>query len=666
MKKTHSRLTSLDGIRGLAMILVFLNHVDPTYIVKLLPSWLAILSPTFFASGVLGVSFLFVLTGFLMAYIYPHPSQRINFVQKRYTRIFPLFLTMCTAMLVLRNIPSYSYLATIPVLIVIAIFTHTVWVHVIKKINNKLFSKTLFFLFIIFQILIGFLYTFVIIKFPPIVFNQQIPAIIRESMVGFVNASLTLPLGNYIPMLDGVYWSLTSEILFYILYPVICVPFIIYLASRGRFTKILFLITLIPLFAGADLLSHKILVISMLQISLFSYFVAGMVLGYLYKNKPHIFENLSKPLPGPLKYWSILAFVLALITPHYINQYIPAYLYPWLNLIWALPFGIIIAIAINEKTYLAKILSSKILVFIGLISYSIYLSHASVLHMVETIFHPTGIFTNFILILGTFIITVLVSYILYNLLEKPYFIKSKETDKTINSPMLISGRRISLLIIAICVLYVSATFYAFQSDFNFFSEQFGQSRSVITSPNLYGDAKTISLQNNQKILMAIKAEENNLGVITMNISHEKQTKTPSDTTSQLMFRIKEQGSSSWYSTTGYDLFRIKDGTHYPFGFPSISNSKDKTYIVELYLSNPKTPDNIILNAADGSVRTVYPVSKTELIKNPVKFASFIKNRIVNVSNSQEARYSLLFFTPFLFISLYLFFSINKRNYLSKS
>lgn len=59
--RTGTRLSSLDGLRGFAIILVFLNHITTTFLNKYVPfdllGW-------FFGDGVTGVSFLFILSGF--------------------------------------------------------------------------------------------------------------------------------------------------------------------------------------------------------------------------------------------------------------------------------------------------------------------------------------------------------------------------------------------------------------------------------------------------------------------------------------------------------------------------------------------------------------------------------------------------------------------------
>ena len=92
-----NRLHTLDGLRGIAIIMVFLSHSNATFINRS-----SLLGGYIFNSGVIGVTFLFILSGFLMAYLYPQPKNKLSFLQKRYTRIFPLFLTMCTVLFILR------------------------------------------------------------------------------------------------------------------------------------------------------------------------------------------------------------------------------------------------------------------------------------------------------------------------------------------------------------------------------------------------------------------------------------------------------------------------------------------------------------------------------------------------------------------------------------
>ena len=367
-----TRLKSLDGIRGLAILAVLLNHIAPTYALGILPTFLVPFSSIFFASGVLGVSFLFVLSGFLMAYIYPHPRSGLWFLQKRYTRIFPLFLTMSVIMLLFRVFPSLVGIWGLFLILILSTIVNLIWVRIVKKMPPK-FGKSLFITFLFIQIFAGGFYLFWVMRHSPIVFNQLISPLFREGTIGLVNSTLTLPLGNYIPMLDGVYWSLAAEVLFYILYPILCVPVISFLSTKRRIIKYLFLLTLLPLIAGADLLSHKIFGLSMLQLPLFYCFVTGMTLGYIYKRKPETIHQITGILKGWLSPISFIVFI-GVIYFYHLTLDVQTPLASWLHILWAIPFALIMAISLDQRNLLSKLFSSKPLVFLGLISYSVYLS----------------------------------------------------------------------------------------------------------------------------------------------------------------------------------------------------------------------------------------------------------------------------------------------------
>jgi len=64
------RLVALDGVRGLAIILVILTHI-PLGVLYSLPEFLHPLWTILLANGKTGVSLLFLLSGFLMTWLYP-------------------------------------------------------------------------------------------------------------------------------------------------------------------------------------------------------------------------------------------------------------------------------------------------------------------------------------------------------------------------------------------------------------------------------------------------------------------------------------------------------------------------------------------------------------------------------------------------------------------
>ena len=109
-----------------------------------------------------------------------------------------------------------------------------------------------------------------------------------------------------------------------------------------------------------------------------------------------------------------------LIGIHILNSITSSGFGPWIRLLFAIPITLLVASAMDKKTLLGKFLGSKILVFLGTISYSIYLSHAAVVTIVSAFYPPVDIVSNTLFILISFSLDVGIAFLLYMLLEKPY------------------------------------------------------------------------------------------------------------------------------------------------------------------------------------------------------------------------------------------------------
>lgn len=644
MEKDSSRLSSLDGLRGLAVLLVFLNHINPKYLITSFP----ILDKIgLFSSGVTGVSFFFILSGFLMAYLYPFPKNKLDFLQKRYTRIFPLFLTMCASMLIFALNPIMPWYLQIGAILFLASTAHLVWVYGIKRIRVPIFSRVLFLSFLALQFIVGGFYVLRIMRQPPIVL-QSYPEIIKTAILGLVNATLTFPLGNYIPMLDGVYWSLAAEILFYCLYPFFITPLVLLLVPQKKIVKIIFLLSLFPLLGGIDILSHYIFNLSTLQFTLFYYFAFGILLGHLYRKTPQVFNVFSKIFKGPFKYLPVMLLIAALVGEHFLNAIFPSSYGPWVRLLSVFPFSLLIAIALNKTTTIYKFLSTKVLVFVGTISYSLYLSHAAVIHMAET-FHQSGslaedIYTIFI----TLAISIVISSILYYLLEKPYFKKAK-IDIAKNTSLPSAKLKWSKTVLGLTTgIYLLAIFLSFQSQFNLFSLVTPLPSSVF----LNNSSAKISLQNNPQISARFTSTENNLGIISLTLTHINPTHQIENSPT-LVFTLSQEGVTKPIATLPYVLDEFR-GVDFPFGFPTITDSKGKTYIASFSLVPPSQNNYAVLDSE--TIKAVYQIDKKTLLKNPSTALSLGENKIQSVFSNPLSKITLFLLLPFLLTGLYLMFN----------
>ncbi len=646
------RLNGLDGLRGLAIILVFLNHIDSQYIIGSFPIFIRPVINTVFTSGLnIGVGLLFILSGFLMAYIYPHPKNTLDFLQKRYTRIFPLFITMTLVMALYRIAPALDPILRILSMITLAICSHILWVYGVQKLNKHIISRILFLGFITLQLFAALLYVFVIARQPAIVFNQQWPTYLREGVITLVNTTVTLPLGKYIPMLNGVYWTLVCEVLFYILYPIICVPFVNLLSRQNKSIKIFFLLSLLPFLSAATDVSKRLLGLNMLNLPFFMYFATGISLGYIAKHR----EDILKAASGRLKFLTnFTCFFILMVLAHLSLNATTGRLNDWIIMLSAFPLTLFVAFALDSSTSISRFFSSKYLVSFGVISYSLYLSHTGIVDTAHMLYRPTNLIHSIFFIIFVLTVNILIAYMLYYLLEKPYFNKritlgeTRESSKMFPIPLLTSG---------IIALFSLAVFFAFQSNFNLLSYEEPFGNDVIISQKIAPSTKTISLKNSREIIMRIKSPQNKFGIVTADLSYESKTensKIYNPTPQLLVFQIKPSSSIQWYSTSTYKPAEIGNSKMHPFGFPQIESSKDREFDVKLSLSNYESPEDIYLNITDGVVvRSVNQLNKQQLTKNPLLLFSLISQRIRTMSENVEVQLILLKFAPFAFLIIYL-------------
>lgn len=107
MKSTysHDRNTALDGLRGVAILMVLMNHLTPDILME---SRILEWGKKLAQSGWIGVQLFFVLSGFLITGILlrerDKPSFFLNFYARRVLRIFPLYYLVVLALVVLAGV----------------------------------------------------------------------------------------------------------------------------------------------------------------------------------------------------------------------------------------------------------------------------------------------------------------------------------------------------------------------------------------------------------------------------------------------------------------------------------------------------------------------------------------------------------------------------------
>lgn len=147
-----------------------------------------------------------------------------------------------------------------------------------------------------------------------------------------------------------------------------------------------------------------------------------------------------------------------------------------------------------------------------------------------------------------------------------------------------------------------------------------------------------------------KALENNLGIVA--IAFDPKYKTWDD----IIFRIKEKGQSTWYFSNKYWAGQLLDFQHFPFGFPAIQESKNKTYQFEIKSLVAKQGEGESINERFPSVIVKYQFQRSELLSNKSDLIKFIvKKFISNLTTPDFIFIVLVSLSPLL---IYIFYLIN--------
>jgi hypothetical protein len=188
---------------------------------------------------------------------------------------------------------------------------------------------------------------------------------------------------------------------------------------------------------------------------------------------------------------------------------------------------------------------------------------------------------------------------------------------------------LSIILLTISFEYVMVT----KSDQTSYYKESGAQYNGITVLtqekqwiNLNPKSATELLANN-KISESFTAQDDNLGIIA--IPFDAHNRSIND---RIIFRIKENGSKSWYFQNTYNADQFQTNVPFPFGFPIIKNSRNKAYTFQIESLAGTSTDSISISKTNPYFLTKYKFSKEDLIKNPVKLFQFLVAK-----NSEQAQ-----------------------------
>ena len=226
---------------------------------------------------------------------------------------------------------------------------------------------------------------------------------------------------------NSVSWTLSNELFFYLLLPFVLIALAKLKMQSKAITSILLILACIVLTAALMYLFKPIphsepyswrwwLILVSPYINFFT-FLSGMFLSFFHQRIANSEYNLSRA-----KFTVIELLVIALFALYFLCTF-RNLMFSSIFFMYGLPIGIVITVFSLQKGLVSKVLSSKPLVYLGEISFSIYMVHQIVIRVIEdyvgNVVGPVNDMHGALNQLGVGILVVLVSSILYHAIEKP-------------------------------------------------------------------------------------------------------------------------------------------------------------------------------------------------------------------------------------------------------
>lgn len=648
------RVDQLDGLRGIAIVLVIINHLRLGPIFALAPSWLHPFLAMFTASGKIAVSILFLLSGYLMARVYPQIPSYLSFLQKRYTRIFPAFITMCTALAIVRYFWLRLDWISITGIVLLTIFlAGNMWLLLQKSAHRRVIGKNLFRAFLSIQIFTALAYIFVLSAVPAAVFYQIWQNWLKEIVYFVVNATMTLPLGTYVPQLDGVYWSVLTEVGLYLLYPVFFLPVAVVFQSLKQAWQRIFLLALcVPFFFGLSLLAKSVLGLQMLQVHLSIYFACGVMIGFLRsENWVQKLQQRAAKIPGLLL--TVLCLAAVIGSPVFVSRFTLGFEMD--TILWTIPVMLMFLTTLASTNAWSTLLQSRPLVYLGQRSYSYYLTHTIAIEMFVKMSEPKNLIEVAAVAIPSLIMTLMLGWFLHEYLEKPYLtnkfprpVTLPEKKTAVTSEWSSSATQRNIAIALLVIFFLS--WYGFRIPTRL---------TALVADHHTAQFPAETILETQPTELPFTAANNNLGMLFFHFKPLKEEdiilrKIPhgSDTDQSLIVSVFDE-SGKEVATNNYSLYQIWESRFHPVGLPLITDSAGKKYTVKLFISSSNAMQRVALMNSGITFRSVYFFGKSELLKNPQLLISLLSQKIVQPFTEKETQQILLFISPLLIALIFL-------------
>lgn len=646
------RLTQLDGLRGLAIVLVIFTHARLSPIFEVVPTPVKLLLSMLANNGGVGVAILFILSGYLMMSLYATVPSVLDFWQKRYTRIFPAFLTMTVVLALMRSwwqiVSWWQILAIWWTIVVVA---GLIWKLLRVSPLRLELGKWIFRGFLAVQVLLVVGYIAFQNIVPAAVFMQVWPIWIQRLVGWLVNASMSLPFGTYISQLDGVYWSVCAEIVFYLLYPRVFLPLCMAVVKRKSWLLSSITLVATSLFLyGLQQVAKGIWGLQLLQIHLALFFVLGMVASQFERSAfgqrlTEWLQKLPQGLIGSLAFAAAVGspLVWRLITlPSGVD-----------SMVWAIPLIMMFFVTLTQRNWWKRLLESKILVMLGTVSYALYLTHTLALEMFVRTGEPKTVLQALLTLSMSLVVVGISAALVHIMLERPYthdkIVTPKKTQPIIKETSLRKSARIAAVTMVFGVLLA-----------------IWQANRVPVSPlavvhnhfDAQLSAKTL-IEYQRPVTISFTGANNQLGMVMIHLkplSESEQLALGSmqrggETLAAL--RVTVRSGNQVIQESAYPLYQIYQARFFMVGIPIQSNSANQQYVIELEISDPLANTSLALINEDVTVRSVYFLPKQTYYQQPKALFELVWGKLTQPFFELAAMSQLLFVSPVLLLLVWL-------------
>lgn len=175
--------------------------------------------------------------------------------------------------------------------------------------------------------------------------------------------------------------------------------------------------------------------------------------------------------------------------------------------------------------------------------------------------------------------------------------------------------------------------------------------------------KSGKLYAKKRIYGEFTAAENNLGIVAVRVHNfNLKNRNEEDT---ILFRLKDKGAKKWYFTSSNYGGHFHDTDLYPFGFPTIKNSKGKRYYFEIESVKGTEKNAITIVNTEPLITTHYQFSKAEIFQDKRDtFIYFLKKLRYGITNIDFILTSFIYLLSLVFYYIVSSKIGNKSKYLN--